>query len=90
MALLNAANHCHKVLCLSAFAVCVIEAIKGFLHILEQKRIIEVLILLLGLWKVLLAATWFLSASRGTRTRAVRAPAGPQEWCVGGRRPQFL
>jgi len=30
MALLNAANHCHKVLCLSSFAVCMIEAIRGW------------------------------------------------------------
>lgn len=30
MALLNAANHGPKVLRLSAFAVCVIEAIRGF------------------------------------------------------------
>lgn len=74
MALLNAANHCHKVLCLSAFAVCMMEAIRGFLHILEQKQITEVLVLPLGLWKVLLGTTQLLSASPGMRSRAARTP----------------
>lgn len=81
MALLNAANHCHKVLCLSAFAVCVIEAIRGFLHILEQKQITEVLILPPGPWKVLLGAARLLSASPGTRSGAVRAP-GQHSWSL--------
>lgn len=54
MALLNAANHGPEVLRLSAFAVCLIEAIWGFWHIWEQGQGAEVLPLPHSLCKVLL------------------------------------
>jgi len=48
---------------------------------MEQKQITEVWILPLGLWRVLLGAAWFLSASPGMRTRAARAPDQPS-WAL--------